>query len=346
MMLLVPADPLRATRPDPHFAPEAAAAREAGHPVAVVDHDALARGEADRAVAKAPAGEDVVYRGWMLRSEHYAAFAEALGRRGAVLRTSPDQYRTAHELPGWYDDFKDLTPESAWTDGFDRDGFERARERLGAGPAVLRDFTKSVKHHWHEAAYIPDLADADASWAVARRFTELRDDDATGGFVLRRFEPFTSAEVRTWWVDGACALVGPHPDTPDDVVDAPDVTAIGPLVRRLRFVTVDLARRADGAWRVVELGDGQVSDRPRTTAPETMIRIIEQARFPLVTDGYSDVMGIDDKFDAKADELKGKVKETTGRATDDRDLEAEGRGDQVKGNLKQAAEKVKDAFRK
>lgn len=56
-------------------------------------------------------------------------------------------------------------------------------------------------------------------------------------------------------------------------------------------------------------------------------------------------MGTNDKFDAKADELKGKVKETTGRATDDRDLEAEGKGDQVKGNLKQAAEKVKDAFK-
>jgi hypothetical protein len=30
-------------------------------------------------------------------------------------------------------------------------------------------------------------------------------------------------------------------------------------------VTADLARRADGAWRVIELGDGQVSDRPLTT---------------------------------------------------------------------------------
>ncbi|WP_051772671.1 ATP-grasp domain-containing protein [Saccharothrix sp. NRRL B-16314] len=274
MMLLVPADPLRPTRPDPHFAPEAAAAREAGHRVALVDHDALTRGHADRAVAKAPADEDAVYRGWMLRSEHYAAFADALARRGALLRTTADQYRGAHELPGWYDDFTGLTPESAWTEGFDRAAFDRARERLHAGPAVLRDYTKSMKHHWHEAAYIPDIADADAGWEVARRFTELRDDDATGGFVLRRFERFTSTEVRTWWVDGACALVGPHPDTPNDVPDAPDLTAIGPLVRHLRFVTVDLVRREDGAWRVVELGDGQVSDRPSTTAADTMIAIL------------------------------------------------------------------------
>jgi uncharacterized protein YjbJ (UPF0337 family) len=56
-------------------------------------------------------------------------------------------------------------------------------------------------------------------------------------------------------------------------------------------------------------------------------------------------MSTDDKFDAKADEVKGKVKETAGHATDDQDLEAEGKGDQVKGNLKQGVEKVKDAFK-
>ena len=59
---------------------------------------------------------------------------------------------------------------------------------LGPGAAVLRDYTKSMKHHWHEAAYIPDLSDASAAWQVAQRFLELRDTDFTGGFVLRRFE--------------------------------------------------------------------------------------------------------------------------------------------------------------
>lgn len=57
-------------------------------------------------------------------------------------------------------------------------------------------------------------------------------------------------------------------------------------------------------------------------------------------------MSSEDKFDAKADELKGKAKETVGRVTDDEELEAEGRGDETKGNLKQAAEKVKDVFKK
>ncbi|HEU4398704.1 MAG TPA: CsbD family protein [Actinomycetota bacterium] len=47
----------------------------------------------------------------------------------------------------------------------------------------------------------------------------------------------------------------------------------------------------------------------------------------------------------KAQELKGQVKEATGRASGDPRLEAEGRADQTKANLKQAVEKVKDALR-
>jgi uncharacterized protein YjbJ (UPF0337 family) len=56
-------------------------------------------------------------------------------------------------------------------------------------------------------------------------------------------------------------------------------------------------------------------------------------------------MATDDKIDAKSDELKGKLKEGVGRATDDPELEAEGHGDQAKGNLKQAGEKIKDVFK-
>lgn len=56
-------------------------------------------------------------------------------------------------------------------------------------------------------------------------------------------------------------------------------------------------------------------------------------------------MGADDKIDNQADVLKGKAKEATGRLADDPELEAEGRGDQAKGHVKQAGEKVKDAVK-
>ena len=56
-------------------------------------------------------------------------------------------------------------------------------------------------------------------------------------------------------------------------------------------------------------------------------------------------MGLDDKIGNKAEELKGKAKEATGKATDDEQLEAEGKADQGGANLKQAGEKIKDVFK-
>lgn len=57
-------------------------------------------------------------------------------------------------------------------------------------------------------------------------------------------------------------------------------------------------------------------------------------------------MGILDKARDKAEVLRGRAKEGAGKATGDPVLEAEGKSDRVLGNLKQAGEKVRDAFRK
>ena len=56
-------------------------------------------------------------------------------------------------------------------------------------------------------------------------------------------------------------------------------------------------------------------------------------------------MGLDDKIRNETEKVAGKVKEGLGKATGDERLEAEGKADQVKANLKQAGEKVKDAFK-
>ena len=52
-----------------------------------------------------------------------------------------------------------------------------------------------------------------------------------------------------------------------------------------------------------------------------------------------------DKLSNSTQEFKGNVKEKVGSATDNKDLEAKGKSDKAKGSLKQAGEKVKDAFK-
>ena len=56
-------------------------------------------------------------------------------------------------------------------------------------------------------------------------------------------------------------------------------------------------------------------------------------------------MGLTDKARNATQDAKGKVKETAGKVSDDDSLQAEGKRDQAVADLKQAGEKVKDAFK-
>ena len=56
-------------------------------------------------------------------------------------------------------------------------------------------------------------------------------------------------------------------------------------------------------------------------------------------------MAIENKAHNKIDELGGKLKEVVGKFTGDESAENEGKFDQITANLKDAGEKVKDAFK-
>lgn len=288
-VLLVCADPLRPRRPDPHFAEDAAAARACGATVALVDHDALCRGDTAAALRFGP--EDLGtawYRGWMVTAGQYAALAEATAQRGLTMATDAAAYRAAHELPGWYDAFRDVTARSVWLpwSGVPAD-MTPARwgelvALLGAGAAVVKDYVKSCKDAWDEACYVPDLADLEQGRKVVVRMAALRGDALVGGVVVRVFEPYVgddkgAHECRIWWVDGVPVLTGPHPDRPEDRFTAGEPDEIGHIAAAARalgcrFVTTDVARHAgDGRWRVVEVGDGQVSDLPAGTSRHALI---------------------------------------------------------------------------
>jgi hypothetical protein len=153
-------------------------------------------------------------------------------------------------------------------------------EKLPPGPALVKDWVKSMKHYWDEAEFIPDVGDSAGVLRVAGRFLELRDEDLVGGLVVRSFEQYRPGEVRSWWVDGHCAVLSAHPDTPERQPPAGlDVSPFAEAMASVRspFVVVDLAQTTAGQWRVVELGDGQVSDRPTSLPADQLLRHLVRA---------------------------------------------------------------------
>ncbi|GAA5195435.1 CsbD family protein [Microbacterium jejuense] len=55
-------------------------------------------------------------------------------------------------------------------------------------------------------------------------------------------------------------------------------------------------------------------------------------------------MGLDDDIKHNAEDMKGKVKEKVGDATDNERLQAEGMADQASAKVKKAGDDVKDAL--
>jgi uncharacterized protein YjbJ (UPF0337 family) len=62
--------------------------------------------------------------------------------------------------------------------------------------------------------------------------------------------------------------------------------------------------------------------------------------------GKPHAMSNEDKLKNKIEDVGGRAKEAIGKVTGDDDTKNEGRADQAKSSLKDAGEKVKDAFKK
>jgi hypothetical protein len=96
-----------------------------------------------------------------------------------------------------------------------------------------------------------------------RRFRGLIE----GGFCVRRIESFLpDTERRYFVIDGV-----PHASTGE----VPPIVQECAKRLRNRFYSVDVVQRADGQLRVVEVGDGQVSDLVGWT-PERFARILNE----------------------------------------------------------------------
>ena len=147
---------------------------------------------------------------------------------------------------------------------------------------------KSRKHEWTEACYIPSAADRTAVERVVKRFLELQGPELNEGLVFREFvsfEPLAShaksgmpliKEIRLFFLDGTRLLTAPYWETGAYGDLAPPDDLFQEVARRVqsRFFTMDVARRLDGAWMIVELGDGQVAGLPEQADTSAFYRAL------------------------------------------------------------------------
>ncbi|GHG22039.1 hypothetical protein CBQ26_08255 [Deinococcus indicus] len=256
MRVVFPADYFNPRQPDETFAAQAEAFARRGWSVSTCALDG------DRVFRPAlMSGETVLYRGWMLDGAGYRAFAEAVQRAGAWVITSPEAYLAAHHLPRWAPLLADVTPETVcFTDLSD---LSNQLEQLGWDSFFVKDFVKSLKTGAGSV-----ITRSDQIGELLERMAHFRGQ-VEGGVCVRRVEDLDPASEARFFVRAGQAFSA-------DGVGVPELVRLVAGRIPSPFFSVDIARRADGVWRVVEVGDGQVSDLVGWT-PEQFMTVWEGA---------------------------------------------------------------------
>ena len=293
MRILFCADPWNASQVDPMYEGEQKAAEQAGFVTSLIQFEALLEQREARAlrrvdVAKTP--EAGIYRGWMLQPQQYQRLYTALLEKNITLINTPEAYQHCHYLPASYDLIKDVTPLTTWLpltqDEHDVSLLiDEVMQKLwifGTKPIIVKDFVKSRKHEWYEACYIPSAADREAVERVVGRFIELQGQELQEGLVFREFvtfEPLTqhsksgmplTREYRLFFLDGELSLAAPYWEEGEYKEETLPLDFFTSVAKRIqsRFFTMDVAKRTDGDWQVIELGDGQVAGLPASVRAE------------------------------------------------------------------------------
>ena len=181
----------------------------------------------------------------MTTVDEYNSLAQAISRADAFPLTDPREYLAAHHLPDWYPLLTEFTAE---TRVFPVDADLAVELRaLDWGAYFIKDYVKSLKSG--RGSIVRDPADGPAVVA------ELRESRGRieGGICVRRMEEFVPGSEQRYFVLRGVA----HGS---DGAPVPDVVCRCAERIRSPFFSVDVARRSDGETRVIEIGDGQVSD--------------------------------------------------------------------------------------
>ncbi len=257
--LLYPANPLELSQADEPYQEEYQAALAQGLNCSLFEFDNLAFDEF-KPKPRLAVDEVVLYRGWMLTVEGYEKLVNFLSKRGAQPFTNAQAYRRCHHLPGWYETCKDLTAETIICEK-DAD-FEAELAEVNWPGFFVKDFVKSNSDGRGSVAKSPQ--------EIPEIITLLEQyrGEVEGGICVRKLQSFEAdSEERYFVLNGqAFAQDGEIPAVVQacaERIDSP-------------FFSVDVARTAEGDLQVVELGDGQVSDRKQWPV-DRFIQILSNA---------------------------------------------------------------------
>ncbi len=283
--LLFCRNPLEPTEVDPDFNLEFFSAAANGFSCNLVDFDALVSdGNANSALRKLKAANsttNIIYRRWMLTPFQYAQLYDGLLERNYILVNTPEEYQNCHYLPDSLKFIQGQTPETIFQpiDGdHNLASIVELASVFGSRPVIIKDYVKSEKHDWETACFVPDASNTSRLTETINNFLKLRGKYLNVGIVIREFVSLRELathslsgmplkeEYRLFFLKGKLLGVFDYWEEGDYGPSEIDTSAFEELAATIssNFFSMDIARKVNGEFIIIELGDGQVSGLPES----------------------------------------------------------------------------------
>lgn len=202
-----------------------------------------------------------VLRGWMFNDKQYRSFYNQLLERNIELVTNPEQYANMHLFPNIYEKLSEDTPGILVYPEGKTVKLDEIKSKFNR--FMVKDFVKSEKGTDFPKYFDTSISDADFSdWINV--FKDYRGKLFTGGICIKEYVDLrkygeNTNEWRVFFANGKPVSISRNsgqknyePEVPKELVDK-YCNLPSP------FYTVDYAELADGSWKILETGDGQVS---------------------------------------------------------------------------------------
>ena len=278
---------------EPDYEEEKKSALKNGFGFSLISFEELVDGNVSTAlrwVKQPESKERGIYRGWMLTPQQYETLYTGLLAKNIELINTPTEYQHCHYLPDSYDRIKSHTPKSNWTTQTDVESILSLTAAFGDSPIIVKDYVKSEKHNWAEACFIPNASDHARVKSVVAKFIELRGKSLNEGLVFRKFEaleyltehsksgmPLTK-EFRIFFANKQLLTVFDYWDEGEYGETQPELEEFVQIAQGIEsnFFTMDVAKKKDGDWIIMELGDGQVAGLPDNADKDEFYRRLSQ----------------------------------------------------------------------
>ncbi len=195
--------------------------------------------------------QELYYRGWMLTPANYERLYKDILSCGSKMAVSPESYRASHHLPEWYPLIRDFTAETHVIHNYSLMRCDELNKKLHDfkwGKCFVKDYVKSLSSEHSSIA-----TNGEEIIKIAKLIEKYRGH-IEGGLCLRAFEDYKpNSEFRYFVFKGK--VFGASGKVPKMIIQVANI-----LNSRSPFFSIDIAERKDGELRVIEIGDGQVSD--------------------------------------------------------------------------------------